>query len=311
MDPCYVGIDVAKDTLEVAASTDRARTWRIVNSPEGWAALAQQLADLRPVLIVLEASGGYEVGAATAVALAGWPVAVVNPRQVRDFAKACGILAKTDALDAHVLVAFAARVQPPARPIADALHADLTALVARRQQLVEMLTAERNRLDLARPSVQRSLRTHIRWLERQLQDTDGDISTRIQESPIWRTRDQLLQSAPGIGSRTSSRLIVSLPELGRLNPRQLAKLVGVAPTNDDSGPRRGYRAIRGGRTVVRQALYMATVTAVRHNPVIRAFYQRLRAAGKPGKVALIAAMHKLLTILNAMLKHHTPWRVTA
>lgn len=308
MEPCCVGIDVAKDTLEVAWSTDRGQTWRTPNDAGGWAALTAQLADRPPVLIVLEASGGYEIGAATAVALAGWPVAVVNPRQIRDFAKACGILAKTDALDAHVLAAFAARVQPPARPIADALHADLTALVTRRQQLSEMLTAERNRLGLARPPVQPSLRTHIRWLERQLRDTDDDISTRIQQSPVWRTRDQLLQSAPGIGSRTSSRLIVSLPELGRLSHRQIAKLVGVAPLNDDSGPRRGYRAIGGGRPLVRRALYMATVVAVRHNPVIRAFYQRLRTAGKPAKVALIAAMHKLLTTLNAMLKHHTPWR---
>jgi len=311
MDPCYVGIDVAKDTLEVAWSTDHTQTWRTPNAADGWAALTARLADRQPTLIVLEASGGYEVGAATAVALAGWPVAVVNPRQVRDFAKACGILAKTDALDAHVLAAFAGRIQPPARPIADALHADLTALVTRRHQLGEMLTAERNRLGLARSSVQRSLRTHIRWLERRLQDTDDDIATRIKHSPIWRTRDALLQSVPGVGPRTASRLIVSLPELGALTPRQAAKLVGVAPLNDDSGRHRGYRAIGGGRPLVRRALYMATVVAVRHNSVLRAFYQRLRAAGKPPKVALVATMRKLLIILNAIVKHQTPWTLPA
>ncbi len=311
MDRCFVGIDVSKDTLEVAWSTERTRTWRTANDASGWMALTARLAALQPVLVVLEASGGYESGAAAAMALAGWPVAVVNPRQVRDFAKACGILAKTDALDAHVLAAFAARLDPPARPIPDALHADLTALVTRRQQLVEMLTAERNRLALARPAVRKNVQAHIHWLERQLRDTDGDITTRIHESPIWRARDQLLQSVPGVGPRTASRMIASVPELGRLTHRELAKLVGVAPLNDDSGPRRGYRTIGGGRPHVRQALYMATVVAIRHNPVLRAFYQRLRAAGKPAKVALVAAMHKLLTILNAILKHQTPWSAPA
>jgi transposase len=307
---CCVGVDVAKATLEVAWTPDRAATWRTTNDDAGWAALIAELQPRAPTLIVLEATGGYEAGVATALALAGMPVAVVNPRQVRDFAKARGLLAKTDALDAHVLADFAARIQPAPRPLADELQADLTALVTRRRQLVDMLTAERNRLALARPPVQTSLRTHIRWLEARLRETEDDTTTRLKQSPVWRVKDRLLQSVPGVGPQTASRLIASLPELGRLSGREIAKLVGLAPLNDDSGTRTGPRHIWGGRTVVRQALYMATVVAVHHNPVIRAFYQRLRHAGKPGKVALIAAMRKLLTILNAMLKHQTAWAPT-
>ena len=307
---CCVGIDVSKPSLDVAWTTAASATWRTTNDDAGWAALIAQLEPLHPTVIVLEATGGYETGVAAALAVAGLPVAVVNPRQVRDFAKAAGVLAKTDALDAHVLADFAARMQPRPRPIADDLQADLVALVTRRRQLVDMLTAERNRVHLARPAVQASLRAHIRWLEARVRDTERETTTRIQHSPVWRVRDRLLQSAPGIGPRTASRLIASLPELGHRTGREIAKLVGVAPLNDDSGTRTGHRHIWGGRTVVRQALYMATVVAVRHNPVIRAFYQRLRTAGKLAKVALIAAMHKLLTILNAMIKHQTPWTLT-
>jgi len=308
---CFVGVDVAKATLEVAWTPDRAATWRTTNDDAGWTALIAELQARGPALVVLEATGGYETGAATALALAGLPVAVVNPRHVRDFAKARGILAKTDAIDAHVLADFAARIQPAPRPLADELQADLTALVTRRRQLVDMLTAEKNRLALARPPVQASLRTHIRWLEARLRETEHDTTTRLQQSPVWRVKNRLLQSVPGVGPQTASRLIASLPELGRLSGREIAKLVGLAPLNDDSGTRTGTRHIWGGRTVVRQALYMTTVVAVRHNPVIRAFYQRLRLAGKPGKVALIAAMRKLLTILNAMIKHQTAWAPTA
>ncbi|HVQ41498.1 MAG TPA: IS110 family transposase [Vicinamibacterales bacterium] len=304
---CYVGIDVSKATLEWATTLAHSTTRRVTNDDSGWADLLTQCAALPPTLIVLEATGGYEIGIATALAVAGWPVAVVNPRQVRDFAKAAGQLAKTDAVDAQVLALFAARMQPTPRPLADDLQADLSALVTRRRQLVDMLTAERHRLALARPSVRTSLHAHIRWLEARLRDTERDITTRIHQSPIWRARDRVLQSVPGIGPNTSARLLASLPELGRLTQREIAKLVGVAPLNDDSGIRHGRRVIWGGRAAVRQTLYMATLVAVRFNPVLAAFYQRLRRAGKAPKVALIAAMHKLLTIINAMVKAETPW----
>jgi transposase len=307
---CYVGIDVAKATLDVAWTDGPRQPWQTTNDEAGWRALVTHVHALAPTLLVLEATGGYETGAATALALAGLPVAVVNPRRVRDFARASEILAKTDALDAHVLVEFGARLQPAPRPIADDLQADLGALVTRRRQLVDMLTAERNRLALARPSVKASLEQHIRWLQARLRETEKDTTTRLQQSPLWRVRDRVLQSTPGVGPRTSARLIASLPELGRLSGREIAKLVGVAPLNDDSGQHHGERHIWGGRTAVRQALYMATVVAIRHNPVIRGFYHRLRHQGKPAKVAIVAAMRKLLTILNAMLRSQRPWTLT-
>ena len=306
-EPCCVGIDVALATLEVAWSTDPLRRWRTSNDEVGWTALIELLRPLQPHVIVLEATGGYETGVATALATAGLPVAIVNPRQVRAFAQALGILEKTDRLDAGVLATFAARIQPRPRPLPDDVQADLQALVARRRQLVDMLVAERNRLTLARGTVQANLRAHITWLEKQLGKTDRTLRTRIAASPLWRVRDQLLQSTPGIGPATSARLLASMPELGQLTHRQISKLVGVAPLNDDSGTRRGLRRIGGGRTEVRSALYMATVVAIRHNPPIRACYQRWRAAGKPPKVALVAAMHKLLIHLNAMVRSETPW----
>ena len=308
-DAVWVGVDVAKRTLEVATSA-RPDVWQVTNDEAGWAALIARLDDLQVRLIVFEATGGYESGLAAALVLASYPVAIVNPRQVRDFAKAAGVLAKTDAIDARVLAAFAHRMTPPVRPLPDALHADLRALVARRQQLQDMLTAERNRLAQARDAVHADVQAHITWLRQRLQDLDKETQARLRSSPLWRTRDQLLQSVPGIGRQTSARLIVSLPELGRLSAREIAKLVGVAPLNDDSGPRSGTRHIWGGRTIVRHALYMATVVATRDNPIIHAFYHRLRRAGKPAKVALIAAMHKLLTILNAMIKQQTLWTLT-
>ncbi|HKW01041.1 MAG TPA: IS110 family transposase [Vicinamibacterales bacterium] len=304
---CYLGIDVSKASLEWATTLDPARTATVTNDEAGWAELAARCQLLQQTLIALEATGGYEIGVATALTVAGWPVAVVNPRQVRDFAKAAGQLAKTDAVDAHVLVLFAARMQPTPRPLVDDLQADLIALVTRRRQLVDMLTAERHRLAHARPSVRPSLNAHIRWLQARLRDTERDITTRIQQSPIWRVRDRVLQSMPGIGPNTSARLLASLPELGRLTQREIAKLVGVAPLNDDSGTRHGHRAIWGGRAPVRQALYMATLVAVRHNHILAAFYHRLLRAGKARKVALVAAMHKLLTIINAMVKAERTW----
>lgn len=309
--PCGVGIDVAKATLEVAWSTDPMARWQTTNDEAGWAALVAHVGPLRPAVIVLEATGGYETGGASALAAAGLPVAIVNPRQVRDFAKAFGLLEKTDAIDAGVLATFAARISPPARPVADALQADLQAVVARRRQLVDMLTAERNRLELARGVVRKNLVAHIGWLETQLRRTDRDLRTMIERSPLWRVRDQLLQSTPGIGPATSARLLASLPELGRLTHRQISKLVGVAPLADDSGKRVGYRRIQGGRADVRSALYMATVAAITHNPTIRACYHRWRAAGKLPKVALVAAMHKLLVHLNAILKSQRIWQAPA
>jgi transposase len=307
MSPCYVGIDVAKATLEIAVCPADQPQWQQPNNPTGIAALVTHVRGLSPTLIVLEATGGYETAVVTALAVAGMPVAVVNPRHVRDFAKALGLLAKTDALDAAVLATFADRIRPTPRPLPDEAHADLLALVARRRQLVEMRTAELNRVPTARPALRPGLRAHIRWLERRIADTDTDITRLIAASPLWRTRDELLRSMPGVGPQTSARLLVSLPELGRLSGREIAALVGVAPLNRDSGRRHGTRTTWGGRASVRATLYMATLVATRHNPTIRAFYHRLRLAGKPAKVALVAAMHKLLTILNAMIKHQTPW----
>jgi transposase len=307
---CGVGIDVAKDTLEVAWSTDREARWRTTNDERGWATLIERLGALHPSVIVLEATGGYETGVASALSVAGQPVAVVNPRHVRAFAQASGRLEKTDALDAGVLCEFAVRMEPVPRPVADDVQADLQALVTRRRQLVEMLTAERNRLPLARGAVRKNLLAHIAWLEKQIGQTDRDLRTRIETSPMWRVRDRLLQSVPGIGPTTAACLLASLPELGTLSHRQISKLVGIAPLPDDSGRRVGYRRIQGGRADVRRALYMATVTAIMHNPPIALAYRRWRAAGKLPKVALIAAMHKLLIHLNAMIKHQTAWDPT-
>lgn len=306
--PLCIGIDVAKATLEVACSTDPTARWQLSNDSAGWGALIDRVRPLAPNVITLEATGGYEWGLASALAAAGLPVAVVNPRQVRDFAKALGRLEKTDGIDAGVLAEFAVRLHPPVRPVPDALQADLQALVARRQQLVDMLIAERNREPLARPAVRKNVAAHIGWLEKQLGHTDRELRARIEASPVWRVRDQLLQSVPGIGPTTSARLLASLPELGTLTHRQISKLVGVAPLNDDSGTRVGHRQIRGGRVAVRRALYMSTVVALTHNPPIRDCYRRWRAAGKLPKVAIVAAMHKLVIHLNALLTHQTPWR---
>ncbi len=252
-DACGVGIDVAKATLEVAWSTEPTVRWQTSNDEAGWGALVERIRGLGPRVIVLEATGGYETGAASALSAAGLPAAIVNPRPVRDFAKALGRLEKTDGIDAAVLAEFAARMPPLVRPLADALQADLQAVVARRRQLVDMLTAERNRLLLARGAVRANVRAHVAWLEKQLARTDRDLRQRIEASPVWRVRDELLQSMPGIGPTTSARVLASLPELGQLTPRQISKLVGLAPLNDDSGTRVGYRRIRGGRADVRAA----------------------------------------------------------
>lgn len=305
-DAIWVGLDVSKGHVDVAVWPTGA-PWRVANDEAGLSALAATLAALGPAGIVVEASGGYETAVVTTLALVPLPVAVVNPRQVRDFAKGLQRLAKTDAIDAAVLARFGAVTQPAPRPLDDAATLDLTALVQRRRQLVEMLAAEKNRRALARRPVARRLAVHIAWLEREILAAEADIATRIRQSPVWRDREQLLRSVPGVGPGTAALLLTSLPELGHATPRQLAALVGVAPFNADSGQWRGQRRILGGRADVRAGLYMAALTGVRCNAVLRAFYQRLRAAGKRPKVALVAVMHKLLSILNAILRDQLPW----
>jgi transposase len=302
-----VGIDVAKATLDIALRPSGAHR-TIANEPAAIAALVAELQPHAPLLIVLEATGGFEHAVVAALAAAALPVVVVNPRQVRDFARATGQLAKTDAIDAHVLALFAERVRPEPRPLPDEAAQALDALLTRRRQLLDMLVAEKNRLGFARPPIRRSLTQHIRWLERQLGDVDDELGRMIEASPLWRTKDNLLQSVPGVGPVLSRTLLGELPELGQLNRKQIAALVGVAPLARDSGTLRGKRRVWGGRAPIRTVLYMSTLTATRYNPVIRAFYQRLRAAGKPAKVALTACMRKLLTILNAMLRSNTAWQ---
>lgn len=304
----YVGIDVAKEKLDIAVhSSDQ--QWTFSNNDAGIGRAVSCLRELKPALIVLEATGGIEVPLVAALAVARLPVVVANPRQVRDFARATGRLAKTDTLDARILAHFAAVVRPALRPLPDAHTQEMAAILTRRRQLVEMLTAEGNRLGAARSkAVRRRISAHINWLEKELANVDGDLDSSVRKSPIWREKDNLLQSVPGVGPVLSTTLLAHLPEMGSLNRRQIAALVGVAPYNRDSGNFRGKRAVWGGRSAIRAALYMATLVATRYNPIIRAFYHRLCAAGKPKKVSLTACMRKLLTILNAMLKHRTPWR---
>lgn len=303
----YIGIDVAKAHLDLAVHPD-GPTWRVATSDDALGALVAQLQALTPTLIVLEASGGYERPLVAYLAAAALPVVVVNPRQVRDFAKATGRLAKTDTLDAKVLARCAAAVQPAVRPVPDADAQALDALLQRRRQLLAMLIAERQRLGQAPRVLHTNLRRHITYLEVELGDVDGELDRTIRASPVWREKDDLLQSVPGIGRRVAATLLAELPELGQLSHKQVAALVGVAPLNRDSGQQRGRRGTWGGRASVRAALYMAVLSARRYNPVIRSCYERLRAAGKAPKVALVACMRKLVTILNAMLSHRTPWR---
>jgi transposase len=307
MPTCFVGLDIAKDHIEVSVRPTADR-WQADQTDRGIEALVARLVALTPALVVVESTGGYETAVVTALAVAQVPIAVVNPRQVRDFAKALGRLAKTDTIDAAVLALFAERVRPEVRWLPDEAHQELVALVTRRRQLLDMLTAERNRLATARRSVRPSVQQHVRWLERRIHDADADLTTTIRQSPLWRATDDLLRSVPGIGPVTSSLLIALLPELGALSRREIASLVGVAPLNQDSGQHRGRRIVWGGRASVRAPLYMATLVATRHNPVIRTFYHRLRAVGKPPLVAIVAAMRKLLTILNAMVRHQQPWQ---
>jgi transposase len=306
--PAFVGIDVSKYRLEV----------RLRPSGEGFApaygeeevaALAERLVAPGPALVVLEATGGMEVRAAAALAAAGLPVAVVNPRQVRAFARATGRLAKTDRLDAEAVARFAEAVRPPVRPLPDEATRHLGALVARRRQLLEMLTAERNRRQAADPALHRRIDAHLRWLEEALAEIERDLDGAVRGSAVWRAREELLRSVPGVGPVSARTLLAELPELGSLTRRQAAALVGVAPFNRDSGKMRGRRAIRGGRAALRACLYMAAVAAARgSNPAIAGFYQRLRLAGKPAKLALTACMRKLVVVLNAMLRTGAAWK---
>jgi transposase len=302
----FVGIDVAKQELVVAVRPSLEQ-WTVANTASGIEALRARLTALAPQTVVLEATGGYERASAAALATAGLPVAVVNPRQVRDFAKATGQRAKTDRLDAAVLALFAERVSPAIRALPDEAQADLAALLLRRRQLTDMLVAEKNRVGLARRAIRASLKKHIAYLERELHIADRDLGEAIEASPLWRAQDDLLQSVPGIGPVASQTLLAELPELGQLSRRAIAALVGVAPVAHDSGAMRGKRAIAGGRAAVRAVLYMATLVATRWNPVIRAHYHHLLAVGKAKKVALVACMRKLLTMLNAMLRDQRRW----
>jgi len=302
----FVGIDISKATLDVAVRPSSQR-WSLPNDEEGISDLVHRLEGLSPALVVLEATGGLELPVVAALGAAGLPVVVVNPRQVRDFAKATGKLAKTDSLDAGVLALFAERVRPEVRPLADAEAQALGALLARRRQLIAMLVAEKNRFSRALPPVRPGIQEHIVWLQEKLNGLDSELGAAVRKSPLWRERENLLRSVPGIGPVLTVTLLAELPELGTLDRKQIASLVGVAPLNRDSGLLRGKRTTWGGRTAVRTALYMGALVATRFNPVIRASYQRLCAAGKPKKVALVACMRKLITILNAMLKHKTSW----
>jgi transposase len=302
----YVGIDVAKATLEIAVLPS-GETWTVTNDDAGVQELLTQLLTRAPTLVVLEATGGFERATVAALAKAGLPVVVANPRQVRDFAKALGRLAKTDTLDARILAEYAQRVRPEPRPLPDETAQLLDSLLTRRRQLIDMLTAEKNRLGFARAAVKRDLLQHIRWLEKRLGDIDHDLHDVLRTSPVYQAKSTLLQSAPGVGPMTALTLIAARPELGQLSRREVAALVGVAPLNRDSGTSRGKRMIWGGRAPVRAALYMAAFAGVRWNPVLRQFYTRLRAAGKPFKVAMTACMRKLLTILNTMMRHQQPW----
>ena len=307
--PVYVGIDVAQDRLDVCVGGAE-QVWQVGNDTAGIRALRERLLACAPQGIVLEATGGLERAVAAELDVAGLPVAVVNPRQVRDFARAAGRLAKTDVIDAQLLARFGEVMQPAVRPLPDAHTQALRGLVARRRQVVGTLTAERNRLPQATGWVRRQLKTHIAGLQRQLAALDRELARLIQTRPVWRAQDALLSSVPGVGAVTVACLLAELPELGKLNRKQIAALVGVAPHNRDSGNYRGKRSVWGGRAPVRASLYMATLVATRYNAVIKAFYARLCAAGKPKKMALTACMRKLLTILNSMMCTQSEWKPT-
>jgi len=302
----FIGIDVSKKQLDVAVLPD-AKHKVYSNNEQGIKQLTSFLKSLSPSLIVLEATGGFEMPCVGVLAAEGIPVVVVNPRQIRDFAKATGRLAKTDTIDAHTIAKFGETVRPEIREIKNPEGQELAALNARRSQVIQMITAEKNRLATATKWTREDIKEHIAWLKERLDDVNDEIDKSIRNSPVWREKDDLLQSVPGIGPVASATLLSQLPELGTLNRKQIAALVGVAPLNRDSGIMRGKRSVWGGRSSIRCALYMATLVATRFNPIISAFYRRLCNAGKAHKVALTACMRKLLTILNAMMKNRVHW----
>lgn len=302
----FIGIDICKDRLDVADDGESS-PWSVANDDAGISSLVDRLKALQPALIVMEATGGLETLLYAALTTAGLPAVVMNPRQVRDFAKAMGTLAKTDALDAQVLARFGAAIQPAVRPMKDDSTQELTALVTRRRQLLAMLTAEKTRLQQAAKWIRKDIKAHTASLEKRLKTIEGHIAEIIKKTPGWKEKDSLIRSVPGAGNVLSMNLLSSLTELGTLNRREIATLVGVAPLNRDSGNFRGKRMVWGGRAQVRAALYMAALSASRYNPVIKPFYQRLIAKGKKPKVALTACMRKLLVILNTMVKTQTAW----
>jgi transposase len=308
MGQAFVGIDVAKDRLDVHVRPSE-EAFAVARDHEGLVALTERLAVLEPRLVVLEATGGFELTVAATLVAAGMPLAVVNPRQIRDFARATGQLAKTDALDAKAIANFAAKIQPEPRPVPDEQARTLGELVARRRQVIDMMTAERNRRrQLTNRRLIKSIDRLLTVLQRELTELEADLGKGIRGTPAWRERDELLRSVPGVGNVVARTLIADLPELGRLDRKQIAALVGVAPLNRDSGTMRGKRTTWGGRAKVRNVLYMAALVASRRNPVLKAFYQRLLRAGKAKKLALTAVMRKLLTILNAMARENRRWQ---
>lgn len=303
----FVGIDVSKATLD-AYIEPAGETLHVGHDEEGIGRLVERLKEVDPALIVMEATGGLEVRLASELACAGLPVAVINPRQARDFAKATGQLAKTDQVDAAMLAAFARAIRPQTRPLKDADTRALDEMVSRRRQLIAMRVQETLRLGAATSKpMQKSLKVHIAWLDKRIAEIDGDLNRRLRESDIWRAKDDLLRAIPGVGAITSLTMLAKCPELGTLNRREIAALTGVAPLANDSGKHRGKRFIWGGRAEVRTVLYMAAVSAMRCNAAIKAFAERLKQAGKPPKVVIVACMRKLLTIMNAMLKNNAPW----
>jgi transposase len=303
----FIGIDVSKAHLDIAMRSSGERR-QVTNDSSGIAELVAWISSLHPTLIVLEATGGLETAVTAALAAAGLPVAVINPRQARDFAKSIGKLAKTDKIDAAMLARFAEAIRPEVRVLPDEQTQQLQAVLVRRRQLIDMLVAEKNRLPLTHASVKPRVKEHIAWLEQELAQIDQDLHEQLRASPVWREKEDLLRSVKGVGPVTATTLLAELPELGQLNRKKIAALVGVAPFNCDSGKMHGKRAIWGGRACVRNALYMAALSASRHNPVIQEFYNRLIKAGKLHKVALVACMRKLLTILNAILRSGKPFQ---
>ena len=307
MSSIFIGIDVSKHNLDVATYPEVA-SWSVTNDQAGIKSLVKKLAKLQPERIVMEATGGYQASALAELAAAGLPVVAVNPTQTRSFARATGVSAKTDRIDAIVLARFAEAVKTPIRPVPDAQASELRELATRRGQVVRMITSEKNRRENASTRVRKELDRHIAWLEKTLKRIDDDMQKTIRNTPAWREKDDLLRSVKGIGPNTSALLIAELPELGELDRHKIARLAGLAPINRDSGRFRGERHIQGGRAAVRSAIYMATLTAIRHNPVIAAFYRHLRDAGKKFKVAITACMRKLIVRLNAMLRDGVPWQ---